>query len=201
MQPVRGKPAYAPRLTANSPVLTEGRFQALLRDPDGRYPHQRIELHYPVGEGLRTAIERICDEAVAAVRGGAALLVLSDRAIAPDTLPIHALLAIGAVHHRLVRDGLRCDANLIVETATARDPHHFAVLLGYGATLVHPWLAYDVLRDLVRSGEIANGQVAKASGKLPQGHQQGPVQDHLQDGDCHRQQLSRRAVVRNRRPA
>jgi glutamate synthase (NADPH) large chain len=147
-------PAYAPRLTANSPVLTEGRMQALLANPDGRYPHQRIDLNYPAGEGLQPAIDRVCDQAVAAVRGGAVLLVLSDRAITPDTLPIHALLATGAVHHRLVRDGLRCEANLIVETATARDPHHFAVLLGYGATLIHPYLAYDCLRDLLRSGEI-----------------------------------------------
>ncbi len=149
-------PAYAPRLTANSPVLTEGRFQVLLANPDGRYPHHRIDLNYPASQGLKTAIERVCDEAVAAVGGGAVLLVLSDRAIAPDKLPIHALLATGAVHHRLVRDGLRCQANLIVETATARDPHHFAVLLGYGATLIHPYLAYDCLRDLLRSGEIAN---------------------------------------------
>jgi glutamate synthase (NADPH/NADH) large chain len=154
-------PAHAPRLTANSPVLTEGRFQALLGNPGRRYPHQRIELHYPVGQGLRAAIERVCDEAAAAVRNGAVLLVLSDRAITPDTLPIHALLATGAVHHRLVRDGLRCEANLIVETATARDPHHFAVLLGYGATLIHPWLVYDVLRDLVRSREIASDDFTK----------------------------------------
>ncbi len=149
-------PAYAPRLTANSPVLTEGRFQALLANPDGRYPHARIDLHYPAAEGLPAAIERVCDEAVAAVRGGAVLLILSDRAITPERLPIHALLATGAVHHRLVRDGLRCDANLIVETASARDPHQIGVLIGYGATLVHPWLAYTVLHDLIRSGEIAN---------------------------------------------
>ncbi len=154
-------PNYAPRLTANSPVLTESRFQALLRNPDGRYPHHRIELYYPVGEGLRSAIERVCDEAVAAVRNGATQLVLSDRAISPDTLPIHALLATGAVHHRLVKVGLRCDANLVVETATARDPHHFAVLIGYGATLVHPWMAYEVIRDLVRSKEIPSGDIAK----------------------------------------
>ena len=154
-------PDYAPRLTVNSPVLTEGRLQALLDNPGGRYPHRRIELHYPVSEGLRAAIERVCDEAAVAVRNGAVLLVLSDRAITPDTLPIHALLAVGAVHHRLVRDGLRCEANLIVETATARDPHQFAVLLGYGATLVHPYLVYDVVRDLARSGEIASGDFAK----------------------------------------
>ncbi len=164
---------YAPRLTAHSPVLTEGRLQALLDNPGGRYPHRRIELHYPVGEGLRNAIERVCDEAVAAVRGGATLLVLSDRAMTPDTLPIHALLAVGAAHHRLVRDGLRCEANLIVETATARDPHQFAVLLGYGATLVHPWLAYDCLRDLIRSGEIASGDYPKLAENYRKGIDKG----------------------------
>jgi hypothetical protein len=66
-------------------VLTEGRLQTLLANPDGRYPHRRIDLSYPPGERLQAAIERVCDEAVAAVRdGGAVLLVLSDRAIAPD---------------------------------------------------------------------------------------------------------------------
>ncbi|MCP5158680.1 MAG: glutamate synthase large subunit [Gammaproteobacteria bacterium] len=149
-------PAYAPRLTANSPVMTEGRMQVLLANPDGRYPHRRIDLNYPVDEGLQAAIERISDEAVAAARSGAVLLVLSDRTIAPDRLPIHALLATGAIHHRLVRDGLRCDTNLIIETGTARDPHQIAVLIGYGATLVHPYLAYDLLRDLLRTGEITD---------------------------------------------
>ncbi len=67
-------------------MLTEGRFQTLLTNPDGDYPHDRIDLHYPADEGLQAAIERVCDEAVAAVRGGAVLLVLSDRAIAPDQL-------------------------------------------------------------------------------------------------------------------
>ncbi|HPE74393.1 MAG TPA: glutamate synthase central domain-containing protein, partial [Candidatus Competibacter sp.] len=149
-------PSYAPRLTANSPVLTEGRYRALLANPDGRYPHRIVDLNYPVDEGLQVAIERICAEAVAAAREGVVLLVLSDCPIAQDRLPIHALLATGAVHHRLVRDGLRCDINLVVHTATARDPHHIAALLGYGATLVHPYLAYDLLRDLLRSGEITN---------------------------------------------
>ena len=149
-------PSYAPRLTANSPVLTEGRYRALLANPDGRYPHRIVDLNYPIDEGLQAAIERICAEAVTAAREGVVLLVLSDCPIAQDRLPIHALLATGAVHHRLVRDGLRCDINLVVHTATARDPHHIAALLGYGATLVHPYLAYDLLRDLLRSGEITN---------------------------------------------
>jgi glutamate synthase (NADPH/NADH) large chain len=146
---------YAQRLTAQTPVLDEGRFRGLLEHAGARYPHQRIDLNYPIGEGLEAAIRRVCDEAVAAVKNGIVLLVLSDRDIARDKLPIHALLAVGAVHHRLTEEGLRCDTNLVVETATARDPHHFAVLLGYGATLIYPYLAYLCLSDMVRTSEIA----------------------------------------------
>ena len=70
VQSVRGNPSYAPRLTANSPVLTEGRYRALLANPDGRYPHRIVDLNYPVDEGLQAAIERICAEAVTAAREG-----------------------------------------------------------------------------------------------------------------------------------
>ena len=80
--------------------------------------------------------------------------MLSDRHIAPGKLPVHASLAVGAVHHRTVETGLRCSCNILVETATARDPHHFAVLIGFGATAVYPFLAYEVLGDLIRTGEV-----------------------------------------------
>src|SRR5690606_32421939 len=88
------------------------------------------------------------------VRAGKVLLVLTDRHIAPGKLPAHAALVTGAVHHRLVEQGLRCDCNILVETATARDPHHYAVLLGFGASAVYPFLAYEVLGDLIRTGEV-----------------------------------------------
>src|SRR5690606_31845435 len=101
----------------------------------------------------------ICDKAEAAVRDGKVLMVLSDHGIAPDKLTVHALMATGAVHHRLTEKGLRCSANIIVETATARDPHHFAVLFGFGATAVYPYLAYDVIADMVRSGELLGDAV------------------------------------------
>ena len=71
-----------------------------------------------------------------------------------DRLPIHALFAIGAVHHALIAAGLRCNANIVVETGTARDPHHFACLIGYGATAVYPYLAYQVIGEFVKTGEI-----------------------------------------------
>ena len=96
--------------------------------------------------------------AVAAVREGQLLIVLSDREIARDTLPVHALLATGAVHHRLIREGLRCDANIIVETGVARDPHHFACLIGYGATAVYPYLVYQSLHDIGKRGNIDKQQ-------------------------------------------
>ena len=145
---------HARRLVVESPVLSRTKFLLLLNRDEPDYAHRIIDLHYPHEEGLRAAILRIADEAEQAVRDGTAIIVLSDRRIQPDRLPVHALLATGAVHHRLAERGLRCDANIVVETATARDPHHFAVLIGYGATAVYPYLAYATIRGMIRSGQI-----------------------------------------------
>ncbi len=115
---------------------------------------------YGADEGLESAIRRICDDAEAAVRRGVKIVFLSDRYPQRDLLPIHSLLAVGAVHSRLIDAGLRCQCNIMVETATPRDPHHFACLLGFGATAIYPWLAYQSLFDLGRSGHIRNGEGA-----------------------------------------
>ena len=147
-------PERAMRLTVDSPLLSEGKFKQLLAHPDARYRHTVIDLNYEPALGLKAAIEAVCDAAVAAVRSGVVVLVLSDRSIARDKLPIHALMAVGAVQHRLIREELRCDCNIIVETATARDPHHFACLIGYGASCVYPYLAYASLYEMARGGEI-----------------------------------------------
>ena len=148
-------PEHASRLVIRSPVLSEGKFRALVAIPKPGYETQTIDLNFaPDHETLEQAIVRITDEAVAAIRAGKVILVLSDRAIRRGLLPAHALLATGAVHHRLVKEGLRCDANIVVETGTARDPHQFAVLIGYGASAIYPYLAYECLHDLARSGEI-----------------------------------------------
>ncbi len=151
-------PEHAARLLIDSPVLSISKYRQLLALDDPAYAHARIELQYPRDGDLGEAIRQVCEQAVAAIRSGKVVLVLSDRSIKPEQLPIHALLATGAVHHRLVAEGLRCDANLIVETGTARDPHHFATLVGYGATAVYPYLAYEVLRGMIHSGEIPNAK-------------------------------------------
>jgi len=146
--------AHAERLVSESPVLSRTKFLTLMAQDEPLWKHHVIDLNYPREEGLEAAIRRVTAEAVTAVRDGTVILVLSDRAVSANTLPIHALLATGAVHHQLTRAGLRCDANIVVETATARDPHHFAVLLGYGATAIYPYLAYAAIREMFESGRI-----------------------------------------------
>jgi len=157
-------PEHAHRLKLETPVLTEGKFRALLEQTDADFAHTRIALDYPDHEGLQSAIERVCDEAVAKVRDGAVVLIISDRHLAKDRLPIHALLATGAIHHRLIREGIRTDANIVVETATARDSHHFATLIGYGATAVYPYLAFESINDMLRSGQIKESTSDKLAG-------------------------------------
>ncbi|MDD3518860.1 MAG: glutamate synthase large subunit [Chromatiales bacterium] len=149
-------PEHATRLLIDSPVLSETRLHQLLAIEDADYRHHRIDLHYPADGDLHSALLALCDEAEGAVRDGAVILLLSDRDVARDRLPIHALLATGAVHHRLIACGLRCQANILVETATARDPHHFACLIGFGATAIHPWLAHASLEGLRHQHEIGD---------------------------------------------
>ena len=160
--PFRERASQVTRLVATSPVLSEGKFRTLLEMDEPAFRHQIIDLNYPAATSLQEALEDICNRAVASIRKGRLVLVLSDRDVCRDALPVHALLATGAVHHRLIREGLRCDANIVVETATARDPHHFAVLVGYGATAVYPYLAFEIINDMIRSGQIAAVEPSQA---------------------------------------
>ncbi|MFG0752637.1 glutamate synthase large subunit [Pseudomonas sp. TYF_14] len=147
-------PEHASRVILSSPVISPAKWRSLMNLEREGFDRQLIDLNYEQSVGLEAAIRNIADQAEEAVRGGKTQLVLSDRYIAPGKLPVHASLAVGAVHHRLTEQGLRCDSNILVETATARDPHHFAVLLGFGASAVYPYLAYEVLADLIRTGEV-----------------------------------------------
>ncbi|MDH5180984.1 MAG: glutamate synthase large subunit [Gammaproteobacteria bacterium] len=164
---------HAVRLRVDSPVLSEGKFNQLLSIDDPNYAHARIDINYPMSGNLKQAIQTICDQAVAAVKAGKVVLVLSDRAIAQDKLPVHALPATGAVHHRLIKEGLRCDCNIVIETGTARDPHHFAALIGYGATAVYPYLAYECLNDMARSGEVSDGGTPRLAQQYRKGINKG----------------------------
>ena len=147
-------PEMAKTVFVDSPVLSTSKFRKLKAMSDQGLPHHIIDITYKDNENLQDAIHRIADEAVKQVEAGTIIIILSDRNIAKNVLPVHAALALGAVHQRLTAEGLRCDCNLIVDTATARDPHQFAVLIGYGATAVHPYLAYETLRGMLLNNEV-----------------------------------------------
>ncbi|WP_299018983.1 glutamate synthase large subunit [uncultured Photobacterium sp.] len=146
---------HAHRVAFKSPVLLYSDLVQLLELDSQYYRNSIIDINYdPREKNLKQAITDLADQAERLVRNGTVLVVLSDRGINPDTLPIPAAMAVGAVQTRLVDKNLRCDANIVAETATARDPHQFAVLLGFGATAVYPYLAYESLGELVDNGAI-----------------------------------------------
>ena len=146
---------HADRISFETPILMyTGLKQLRELDPE-HYRSDTLTLNYDQKEGLATAITRICDEAEDLVRNkNTVILVLSDRKILPGFLPIPAAMAVGAVQKRLVDQQLRCDSNIIVETASARDSHQFAVLLGLGATAIYPYLALETVEQLVDQGQI-----------------------------------------------
>ena len=127
------------------------------------------------------------------------IIILSDRMVGPDRIPIPALLATAAVHHHLIRKGLRTSVGLVVETGEAREVHHFACLAGYGAEAINPYLAFETLaamaKDLPEEVERLRGGQA-----LHQVDRQGPAQGHVEDGHLDLPVLLRRADLRRHRP-
>ncbi|MBT8114353.1 MAG: glutamate synthase large subunit [Arenicella sp.] len=146
--------SMAKAIVVDSPVLSTGKYLRLLANDDEDFRHCEIDITFADTSSLQTRLKEICEEARTAVESGCRIVVLSDRAIARNRLPVQALLATGAVHHHLTREGIRCNANIVVDTATARDSHQFAVLIGYGATAVHPYLAFETVIDMARSGDL-----------------------------------------------
>ncbi len=145
-------PEHARQVVLGSPILSQRKLRQILAIEE--VTHEFLDLQYAPAEGLRGALARLCAQAESAVREGKLVLLLSDRYLVRDRIPVHALLATGAVHQHLVNTGLRCKCNLLVETGTAREPHHFACLIGYGATAVYPYMAYQVLFEMMRKGRV-----------------------------------------------
>ncbi len=125
-----------------------------------------LTIGFPAGGAagaLEEALGALCREAEAAVKGGASLLILSDRQLPSDQTPIPCLLAVAAVNRHLIRCGMRTSAGLIVESGEPREVMHMALLLGYGATAIHPYLAFESIADLASRDELSVGLgVAKA---------------------------------------
>lgn len=165
------------RLEVSQPVL-DFNDMAKLRDigtfTQGKFKSYTLDITYPLAwgeEGVEAKLASLCAEAVDAIKGGHNILIVSDRAIAATQLPIPAALALSAIHQHLIREGVRTSAGLVVETGSAREVHHFAVLAGYGAEAVHPYLAMETLAAMHQdlpvdmSAEKAIYNYVKAIGK------------------------------------
>jgi len=147
------------RLEVLQPVLTNAdveKIRSISELVDGAFRTGTIDCTWPASEGaegLSNAVQRICLNATDAVLADNNILILSDRAVSADRIPIPAALATAAVHHHLVRQGLRMQTGLVVETGEAREVHHFCVLAGYGAEAINPYLAFETIEQIrVRQG-------------------------------------------------
>jgi glutamate synthase (ferredoxin) len=132
----------------------------LLLDPDTPFPVTGLDATFAVAggpAGLAARLAALGNEAVAAVEAGAGLLVLSDRSVDAEHAPVPAVLAVGAVHHRLVAAGLRTQTSIVAETDDVRETHTFACVLGYGADAVCPRLAFETLAELADKGRLGRG--------------------------------------------
>ena len=145
------------QILTEEPGLVQGvEVESFLLFPDalGQLDATRLDATFAPDEGLERACERLGDEAEAAVRAGNGMLLVSDTQVGPERAPMPALLAVGTVHHRLVVRQLRSFATIVVESDEARDVHHFACLLGYGAEAICPPLALETMASLAASDKL-----------------------------------------------
>ncbi|MFN3484867.1 MAG: glutamate synthase large subunit, partial [Planctomycetota bacterium] len=154
------RPESCRHIKLKSPILTNEEL-ARLKALEGfrGFRARTLSMLYPVaegGRGLEKAIDDLCRQASRAIAEGADLLVLSDRGVRRGLAPIPALLAVAGVHHHLIREGTRTRAGIVVESGEPREVHHFAMLLGYGAGAINPYLALDTVADLCRRGSLGD---------------------------------------------
>jgi glutamate synthase domain-containing protein 2/glutamate synthase domain-containing protein 1/glutamate synthase domain-containing protein 3 len=165
-------PECARQIKLPSPILTNEELEKLrhLADPDNRIGDSRFKsVTLPMlfevkagGRGLESALDELCRQSSAAIDKGFGIIILSDRGATNEQAPIPALLAVAGVHHHLIRQGTRTQVGFVVESGEPREVHHFALLLGYGAAGVNPYLAFETLRDMIDRGLLTGVDIDKA---------------------------------------
>ena len=165
------------RLEVSQPVLDMADMEKLRHIEDhthGKFKSITLDITYPLSwgqEGVEAKLASLCASAVDAIKGGRNILIISDKAVSATQVAVPALLALSAIHQHLVREGLRTSAGLVVETGSAKEVHHFAVLAGYGAEAVNPYLALQTLQTIHQdlpgdlSADKAVDNYVKAIGK------------------------------------
>jgi glutamate synthase (ferredoxin) len=165
-------PECARQIRLRSPILTNEELEKLRhlgdanRGPAGsKFKSITLPMLYEVdggGRSLEAALNELCRQSSRAIASGHGVIILSDRGLTKDKAAIPALLAVSSIHHYLIREGTRTQVGLVVESGEPREVHHFALLLGYGAAAINPYLAFDTLRDFINQGQLAIANVDKA---------------------------------------
>ncbi len=155
------------QLRLDSPMLSNQDLQKIRELNTESLKTATLPIHFPFdngAEGLEAALDSLFEKADAAIAEGKTILILSDRGISREKAAIPSLLAVSGLHHHLIRNGQRTRVGIVIETAEAREVHHFALLLGYGAGGINPYLALDTLKSLADKNEL-NGLNYKAAEK------------------------------------
>jgi glutamate synthase domain-containing protein 2/glutamate synthase domain-containing protein 1/glutamate synthase domain-containing protein 3 len=169
-------PEHAHQLVMSQPILRNSELEKLRQVSHDIFAAETIDITWPIDEGPRgmtQAVDRICAEASYAIDRGANIVILSDRNVSAQRVPIPSLLAVSAVHNDLVRAGTRLRAGLVIESGEPREVHHMACLIGYGASAINPYLMFESLWELRGRRKLPPGmtaadaerQVVKAIGK------------------------------------
>src|SRR6266568_5372588 len=146
--------SHLQRLEVRQPILTDAnleKIRAISEVGDGHFKSRTLDTTWPAecgAAGLKDALDTLCVRAEAAVREGINIIILSDRRAGAENIPMPSLLACAAVHHHLIRQGLRTSVGLVVESGEPREVHHFCCLAGYGAEAINPYLAFETLRAM-----------------------------------------------------
>ncbi|MHB1041416.1 MAG: glutamate synthase large subunit [Eubacteriales bacterium] len=162
---IKPEPASCRHIRLKSPVLNNEELAKISQVKREGFKAVTLPILFPAGEGsanLEKSMEELCRAADSAIDEGANLLILSDRGVDREKAPIPALLAVSGLHHHLIREGTRTKVGIILESGEPREIHHFAVLLGYGACAINPYLAFDTIDDMVRQGLITGITAEKA---------------------------------------
>jgi glutamate synthase domain-containing protein 2/glutamate synthase domain-containing protein 1/glutamate synthase domain-containing protein 3 len=153
-------PEHAHKLVLERPILLNRELETLRHVSHELFAARTIDITWPIAEGaagMTAALQRVCEQAHDAISAGVNIIVLSDRSIGPRRAPIPSLLAVASVHHHLVREGTRLRVGIVLESGEPREVHHFATLIGYGASAINPYLLLETLDELVIEGRIARG--------------------------------------------
>lgn len=154
---------HANRLRLPHPILSNEQLAAIRHINEPGWSTRTIDITWPRShgeQGIQEALDRICADAETAIDTGYSILLLSDRGTREGRVPLSALLAVGAVHHHLVKKSKRTQVGLIIETGEAREVHHHCLLVGYGADAINPYLAFEALWHARREGLLDTGEEA-----------------------------------------